>query len=220
MNLYRDLKKRSLLLCLPLSLLLLAISALYAPMTFDALADGGLVLAFPAIVMSWPWGIWGLYRIVYALCGGYQRRVRSYVAGAPNPAETLAALEEAYAAAEPIKRLRLCGAWVFLQKGPATHLYEIGEILWVYQLNKSVTQFFVTTTRRFLVVGLANRMRIKCRMSELQIQQCMNAFAAVPTVVRGYRDSLSSLFNNNIAEFMRLAHSGQLQKDIVLDYEE
>lgn len=220
MNLYRDLKKRSLLLCLPISLLLFAIFAVYTPAAVAMMSEGGFASAFPMIVMSWPWGIWSVYRIVYALCGGYQRRVRKYVAGAPNPAETLAALEEAYQKAEPLKHLRLYGAWAFLQKGPATHLYEIDQILWVYQLNKSVRQLFFTTTRHYLVIGLASGARLQIHMSKKERQQCMNAFAAVPTVVRGYRESLSSLFEHDVAQFMRLARSGQLQKDVVPDYEE
>ncbi len=176
MNLYRDLKKRSLLLCLPLSLLLLAIPALYAPITFEALADGGLVLAFPAIVTSWPWGIWGYTALSTRCAAAISAGCAAMWPGHPIPQRRSRPWKRPMPPPNPLSGCACAAPGCFTKKGPATHLYEIGEVLWVYQLNKSVTQFFITTTRRFLVVGLANRTRIKCRMSELQIQQCMNAF--------------------------------------------
>ena len=72
--------------------------------------------------------------MVYALRGGYQSRVRRYLAQSPNPDLTLEQLERAYSQADRrLNFLCIAGPWVLVQDGADTHLYETSEILWVYR---------------------------------------------------------------------------------------
>jgi len=219
---FQDLKKESFLITLRLSLPLILLSAIYLIPGIDTLVRRGFEEAF-SILVFWliPFSF-GLYRMVYALWGGYQRRVRQYIAGAPNPELTQSQMEQAYNATQKTARTCVTPAWTFIQKGPATYFYETQEILWVYELNRTVRHgLFLHFNYHYLMVGLLNGRRLQFRMSEEQAEIAMDLFRIhAPFVVRGYLESLATLFKRDLPEFTRLARSGQLQKDVVLDQNE
>jgi hypothetical protein len=219
---FQDLKKESFLITLKLSLPLIFLSAIYLIPGIDALVRRGFEEAFSILVLGLIPFSFGLYRMVYALCGGYQRRVRQYIAGAPNPELTQSQMEQAYNATQKTARTCVTPAWTFIQKGPATYLYETQEILWVYELNRTVRHgLFLHFDYHYLMVGLANGQRLQFRMSEEQAEIAMDLFRIhAPFVVRGYLEPLATLFKRDLPEFTRLARSGQLQKDVVLDQNE
>lgn len=219
---FQDLKKESFLITLKLSLPLIFLSAIYLIPGIDALVRRGFEEAFSILVLGLIPFSFGLYRMVYALCGGYQRRVRQYIAGAPNPELTQSQMEQAYNATQKTARTCVTPAWTFIQKGPATYLYETQEILWVYERSRTVRHgLFLHFDYHYLMVGLANGQRLQFRMSEEQAEIAMDLFRIhAPFVVRGYLESLSTLFKRDLPEFIRLARSQQLQKDVVLDQNE
>ena len=88
-------KKESFLITLKLSLPLIFLSAIYLIPGIDTLVRRGFEEAFSILVLGLIPFSFGLYRMVYALCGGYQRRVRQYIAGAPNPELTQSKMEQA-----------------------------------------------------------------------------------------------------------------------------
>ena len=219
---FQDLKKESFLITLKLSLPLIFLSAIYLIPGIDALVRRGFEEAFSILVLGLSPFSFGLYRMVYALCGGYQRRVRQYIAGAPNPELTQSQMEQAYNATQKTARTCVTPAWTFIQKGPATYLYETQEILWVYERSRTVRHgLFLHFDYHYLMVGLANGQRLQFRMSEEQAEIAMDLFRIhAPFVVRGYLESLATLFKRDLPEFTRLALSQQLQKDVVLDQNE
>ena len=219
---FQDLKKESFLITLKLSLPLIFLSAIYLIPGIDALVRRGFEEAFSILVLGLIPFSFGLYRMVYALCGGYQRRGRQYIAGAPNPELTQSQMEQAYNATQKTARTCVTPAWTFIQKGPATYLYETQEILWVYERSRTVRHgLFLHFDYHYLMVGLANGQRLQFRMSEEQAEIAMDLFRIhAPFVVRGYLESLATLFKRDLPEFIRLARSGQLQKDVVLDQNE
>ncbi len=219
---FQDLKKESFLITLKLSLPLIFLSAIYLIPGIDALVRRGFEEAFSILVLGLIPFSFGLYRMVYALCGGYQRRVRQYIAGAPNPELTQSQMEQAYNATQKTARTCVTPAWTFIQKGPATYLYETQEILWVYERSRTVRHgLFLHFDYHYLMVGLANGQRLQFRMSEEQAEIAMDLFRIhAPFVVRGYLESLATLFKRDLPEFTRLARSQQLQKDVVLDQNE
>lgn len=219
---FQDLKKESFLITLRLSLPLIFLSAIYLIPGIDALVRRGFEEAFSILVLGLIPFSFGLYRMVYALCGGYQRRVRQYIAGAPNPELTQSQMEQAYNATQKTARTCVTPAWTFIQKGPATYLYETQEILWVYERSRTVRHgLFLHFDYHYLMVGLANGQRLQFRMSEEQAEIAMDLFRIhAPFVVRGYLESLATLFKRDLLEFIRLARSQQLQKDVVLDQNE
>ena len=219
---FQDLKKESFLITLKLSLPLIFLSAIYLIPGIDTLVRRGFEEAFSILVLGLIPFSFGLYRMVYALCGGYQRRVRQYIAGAPNPELTQSQMEQAYNATQKTARTCVTPAWTFIQKGPATYLYETQEILWVYERSRTVRHgLFLHFDYHYLMVGLANGQRLQFRMSEEQAEIAMDLFRIhAPFVVRGYLESLATLFKRDLPEFIRLARSGQLQKDGVLDQNE
>lgn len=219
---FQDLKKESFLITLKLSLPLIFLSAIYLIPGIGTLVRRGFEEAFSILVLGLIPFSFGLYRMVYALCGGYQRRVRQYIAGAPNPELTQSQMEQAYNATQKTARTCVTPAWTFIQKGPATYLYETQEILWVYERSRTVRHgLFLHFDYHYLMVGLANGQRLQFRMSEEQAEIAMDLFRIhAPFVVRGYLESLATLFKRDLPEFIRLARSGQLQKDVVLDQNE
>ena len=219
---FQDLKKESFLITLKLSLPLIFLSAIYLIPGIDTLVRLGFEEAFSILVLGLIPFSFGLYRMVYALCGGYQRRVRQYIAGAPNPELTQSQMEQAYNATQKTARTCVTTAWTFIQKGPATYLYETQEILWVYERSRTVRHgLFLHFDYHYLMVGLLNGQRLQFRMSEEQAEIAMDLFRIhAPFVVRGYLESLATLFKRDLPEFTRLARSGQLQKDVVLDQNE
>ena len=219
---FQDLKKESFLITLRLSLPLIFLSAIYLIPGIDILVRRGFEEAFSILVLGLIPFSFGLYRMVYALCGGYQRRVRQYIAGAPDPELTQSQMEQAYNATQKTARTCVTPAWTFLQKGPATYFYETQEILWVYERSRTVRHgLFLQFNYHYLMVGLLNGQRLQFRMSEEQAEIAMDLFRIhAPFVVRGYLESLATLFKRDLPEFTRLARSGQLQKDVVLDQNE
>lgn len=219
---FQDLQKESFLHTLKLSLPLIAISLFYLIVNSETLFYAEFVEELPMFIVGFTPFFFGLYRMVYALCGGYQRRVRQYIAGAPDPALTQSQMEQAYNATQKSARICVTEPWTFIQKGPATYFYETQEILWVYQLNRTVRHgLFLHFNYHYLMVGLMNGQRLQFRMSEEHTELAMDLFRIhAPFVVRGYRESLAALFKRDLPEFIRLARSQQLQKDVVLDYNE
>lgn len=219
---FQDLQKESFLHTLKLSLPLILLSAVFLPGSMESLTYYDFTEALPMLILGWGPGLFGIYRMIYALCGGYQRRVRQYIAGAPDPALTQSQMEQAYNATQKSARICVTEPWTFIQKGPATYFYETQEILWVYQLNRTVRHgLFLHFNYHYLMVGLMNGQRLQFRMSEEHTELAMDLFRIhAPFVVRGYRESLATLFKKDLPEFIRLARSQQLQKDVVLDYNE
>ena len=219
---FQDLQKESFFCTFKLSLPLIAISFFYLIINSENIYFYESIDVLPIFVAGFGPLFFGLYRMFYALCGGYQRRVRQYIAGAPDPELTQSQMEQAYNATQKTARTCVTPAWTFLQKGPATYFYETQEILWVYERSRTVRHgLFLHFNYHYLMVGLLNGQRLQFRMSEEQAEIAMDLFRIhAPFVVRGYLESLATLFKKDLPEFIRLARSGQLQKDVVLDQNE
>jgi len=205
MYLYRELRKQSLRACLKLSVLLIAFSVLFVGMLASVSSSGlsGL-LSNPLGFFCLP-GLWGICRLVYALCGGYQSRVRAYVKSAPDPALMLEQLEQAYGQADRnLNCLCIAGPWTLVQNGPATYLYETLDILWVYQFTQTVRRRGISSHTYYLTICDRDE-RLQFCMSEGEVRQCLQAFAAyAPFVVRGYSEELFQLYQSDRDEFNRL----------------
>ena len=221
---YRNLAKLSFSHINKFAVILTALCAAFLAIFLPGLFSKAYVHPFGVILclFAGPAALYGIYRMLYAILGGYQKRVRQYIAAAPDPALTQRQLEQAYAAGRNNGYLCIAGAWVFVQKGPETYLYETQEILWVYERSRTVRHgLFLQFNYHYLMVGLVNGQRLQFRMSEEQAEITMDLFRIhAPFVVRGYLESLATLFKRDLPEFIRLARSQQLQKDVVLDQNE
>ena len=212
MYLYRELKKQSLRACLKLSVWLIVFSVLFVGMLASASSSGlSDLLSTPLGFFCLP-GLWGICRLVYALCGGYQSRVRTYVKSAPDPALMLEQLEQAYGQADrSLNCLCIAGPWTLVQDGPATYLYETLDILWVYQFTQTVRRRGISSHTYYLTICDRDE-RLQFCMSEGEVRQCLQAFAAyAPFVVRGYSSQLSSLYENDRFKFIKAVRQRQEQ---------
>lgn len=212
MYLYRELKKQSLRACLKLSVWLIVFSVLFVGMLASASSSGlSDLLSTPLGFFCLP-GLWGICRLVYALCGGYQSRVRAYVKSAPDPALMLEQLEQAYGQADrSLKCFCIAGPWTLVQDGPATYLYETLDILWVYQFTQTVRRRGISSHTYYLTICDRDE-RLQFCMSEGEVRQCLQAFAAyAPFVVRGYSRQLSSLYENDRFKFIKAVRQRQEQ---------
>ena len=217
MKLYQDLKKTSFIISLKLSIPLMLFSLMFGGTLFTAFARGASVMLGAALGSLIP-GLFGIYRMVYALCGGYQSRIRSYIKKAPDSALTAQQLEQAYAAANPLNRICIAGPWVLIQKGPATHLYEAQEILWVYQRLSTGHSGLIVVWHHSLVLGMNDGQLREFRMPKWACEQCIAAFReSAPAIIRGYSDSLMRLYTRNIAEVLHLVRHPELQKNLETD---
>lgn len=212
MYLYRELKKQSLRACLKLSVLLIAFSVLFVGMLASASSSGlsGL-LSTPLGFFCLP-GLWGIARLVYALCGGYQSRVRAYIKSAPDPALMLEQLEQAYGQADrSLNCLCIAGPWTLVQNGPSTYLYETLDILWVYQYTETTRRGGIASNTYYLTICDRDE-RLRFCMSINEVRQSLQAFAAyAPFVVRGYSRQLSSLYENDRFKFIKAVRQRQEQ---------
>ena len=212
MYLYRKLRRQSFRACLKLSVWLIAISALLLGMLISASASSWSGLfSSPLGVFGLP-GLWGIGRLVYALCGGYQSRVRAYIKSAPDPALMLEQLERAYGQADrSLNCLCIAGPWTLVQNGPSTYLYETLDILWVYQYTETVRRGVSSSSTYYLTICDRDE-RLRFCMSINEVRQSLQAFAAyAPFVVRGYSRQLSSLYENDRFKFIKAVRQRQEQ---------
>lgn len=207
MYLYRQLKRKSFRFVLKKGMPSL-ICFVLQPVLWEPLYFSGSLFVAILLIFSLP-GLIEIGRLVYALCGGYQRRVRRYIAQSPNPDLTLDQMERAYIQADRRpERLCIAGPWTFVQDGPETHLYETAEILWVYQSEQGYPREHYGG--KFLVVCDANGRWYQFPMPERMVAQALAAFAAyAPFVVCGYSSQLAALYQNNLSWFTRQVRQRQ-----------
>ena len=101
MYLYRQLKRQSFAFVLKKGIPAL-VSFLLLPMIFVPVFLAGTLVPWDVIglfLFSLP-GLTEIGRMIYALRGGYQSRVRRYIAQSPNPNLTLEQMERAYSQAD------------------------------------------------------------------------------------------------------------------------
>lgn len=212
MYLYRKLRRQSFRACLKLSIPLIAFSAFFVGILTSVSSSGwsGL-LSTPLGFFGLP-GLWGIGRMVYALCGGYQSRVRAYIKSAPDPALMLEQLEQAYGQADrSLNCLCIAGPWTLVQNGPATYLYETLDILWVYQFTQTTRRGGISSNTYYLTICDRDE-RLRFCMSINEVRQSLQAFAAyAPFVVRGYSGQLSSLYDNDRFKFIKAVRQRQEQ---------
>ena len=204
MYLYRDLKRKSFAFVLKKGIPSL-ISFLLLPVIFVPVFLAGTFFPWDVVgllLFSLP-GLIEIGRMVYALRGGYQSRVRRYIAQSPNPDLTLEQLERAYSQADRrLSHLCIAGPWTLVQDGAATHLYETSEILWVYR--------FVQGYPRDHYGGDAGGHRDKFPLSETMLMQALSAFEAyAPFVVLGFSDALLRLYQSDLQGFARQVRQRQ-----------
>lgn len=211
MYLYRQLRKQSLRACLKLSVPLIAFAALTLCIIAFTSPSGLSDLLFNPLTFFCLPGLWGIARLVYALCGGYQSRVRAYIKSAPDPALMLEQLEQAYGQADrSLKCFCIAGPWTLVQNGPATYLYETLDILWVYQFTQTIHS--ITSSNTYYLTICDRDERLRFEMSINEVRQCLQAFAAyAPFVVRGYSSQLSSLYENDRFKFIKAVRQRQEQ---------
>ena len=147
--------------------------------------------------------------MVYALRGGYQSRVRRYLAQSPNPDLTLEQLERAYSQADRrLNFLCIAGPWVLVQDGADTHLYETSEILWVYRFVQGYPRDHYGGN--FLVICDAGGHRDRCPVSETMLRQALSAFEAyAPFVILGFSEQLLRLYQNDRPGFAQQVRQRQ-----------
>lgn len=210
MYLYRDLRRKSFVFVLKKGIPSL-ISFLLLPAIFVPVFLAGTFFPWDVIgllLFSLP-GLIEIGRMVYALRGGYQSRVRRYIAQSPNPDLTLEQMERAYSQADRrLSHLCIAGPWVLVQDGAATHLYETSEILWVYRFVQDYPRDHYGGN--FLVVCDAGGHRDKFPLSETMLMQALSAFEAyAPFVVLGFSDALLRLYQNDLQGFARQVRQRQ-----------
>lgn len=210
MYLYRDLRRKSFLFVLKKGIPNL-ISFLLLPVIFVPVFLAGTFFPWDVVsllLFSLP-GLIEMGRMVYALRGGYQSRVRRYIAQSPNPDLTLTQLERAYSQADRrLNHLCIAGPWTLVQDGAATHLYETAEILWVYRFVQDYPRDHYGGN--FLVVCDAGGHRDRYPMSGQMVHQAFSAFEAyAPFVILGFSDPLLRLYQNDLQGFAQQVRQRQ-----------
>lgn len=205
MYIYRQLKRDSLIFCLKLSVPLILLSAALIPGSLKALARSGFTEAFPQLFFAFLPGIGGIGRLLFALFGGYQGRIRNYISAAPDPELTARQLDQAYADAEKGGRVCIAGPWTLIQRGPSTYFYETREILWVYEQTQTVQSGLLFSNSHYFTVCEADGTCTQFLMPQWDVDQALVEFRVhAPFVFRGYSEELFQLYQSDRAEFDRL----------------
>ena len=210
MYLYRQLKRQSFAFVLKKGIPAL-VSFLLLPVIFVPVFLAGTLFPWDVIglfLFSLP-GLTEIGRMIYALRGGYQSRVRRYIAQSPNPDLTLEQMERAYSQADRrLDFLCIAGPWVLVQDGADTHLYETSEILWVYRFVQGYPRDHYGGN--FLVICDAGGHRDRYPMSGQMVEQAFSAFAAyAPFVILGFSDPLLRLYQSDLQGFARQVRQRQ-----------
>lgn len=207
MKMYRDLAKRSFAHINRFTIILTALCAAYLAIFLPGIFSKAYVHPFGVILcfFAGPTSLYGICRMLYAILGGYQKRVRSYIKAAPDPAFTQSQLEQAYAAARHDNYLCIAGAWVFVQKGPETYLYETQELLWVYQHKSAVWEAStrqIKDYRYYLAIALTSGALALFEMPEEAAAGSLILFKENTSgIAVGYSDERSALFQKSTQQF-------------------
>ena len=206
---YRNLAKRSFAHINRFVVILTALCAAYLAIFLPGIFSKAYVHPFGIILcfFAGPTSLYGICRMLYTILGGYQKRVRQYIAAAPDSALTQSQLEQAYAAGRHNGYLCIAGAWVFVQKGPETYLYETQEILWVYHHKGAVWEAStrqVRDYRHYLALCSLSGALALFEMPEEAAAGSLILFKENTSgIATGYSDERSALFQKDIRQFAR-----------------
>ena len=209
MKMYRDLAKLSFSHINKFAMILTALCAAYLAIFLPGIFSKAYVHPFGVILCLFAGSaaLYGICRMLYAILGGYQKRVRQYIAAAPDPALTQRQLEQAYAAARHNGYLCIAGAWVLVQKGPETYLYETQEILWVYHHKSAVWEASTREARdyrHYLALCFLSGALMLFEMPEEAAADSLTLFKKNTSgIAIGYSDERSALFQKDIRQFAR-----------------
>ncbi|MDL2323542.1 hypothetical protein LJC61_00125 [Ruminococcaceae bacterium OttesenSCG-928-A16] len=138
----------------------------------------------------------GIYRLIRAITGGYQKKLLDYCKKTGSPEYTLSLIEQQYATAQKFGSLRLTPLYMMFQDGPTTKFFPINDILWVYQrLHKS---YGVITTGRSLVLRFPNKSEAVVAMNQKTLEECREfIYANYPNIAVGYDGDLMRMYNQD-----------------------
>lgn len=147
--------------------------------------------------------IWGLFILIKALTGGYQKKLKKYCA--QNGME--ARIEQFYQTTEPVSNARVNSEYVLTASTGGTGIAKAQDVLWAYMHVLSRKKLFVIT------VSKSYDVRLGCRNGSMIIHDVKNEAAAkallediqkkLPWVILGYTEQIENLFKKNRQEMIR-----------------
>ncbi len=156
---------------------------------------GCFVLFALALVLLWL----GLFPMVKALTGGFQKQVRAKLAEGGSPDQAAERVEYFYDNTTPIGGVRIGREYVFFQNGAESILLRPWDLAWAYQSTTQHRTNGIPTGKTYAAVLCAmDGKKYTLGMAEEEVKALLGAIATtLPGTVLGYDQSLEKLYKEN-----------------------
>ncbi len=160
--------------------------------TICLFAGGGLALI-----------LLGLFFLIRALTGSYQKSIKTYCAEQADPEIALERVETFYQSAEQLNGLRMGDDLLMFQEGATTHLVPVRRVVWAYQqTTQHRTNGIPTGKTHALLLNLDTGKQIVLSMKEEQAKELLAAFdQRYPDMLLGYTKDRAELYRKDLVSF-------------------
>lgn len=147
----------------------------------------------------------GLFFLLRALTGGYQKSLKTYCAEKMDAAMELERLETFYNSAELLYGVRMDDTLLMIQDGATTRLLPVEQVVWAYQqTTQHRTNGIPTGKTHALMLNLENGKQLAIGMKEDQARELLAAFdQRYPNMLLGYTKERAELYRKDRTAFCR-----------------
>ena len=155
----------------------------------------------------------GLYLLINALSGGYQKSIKKYIANSANPDMARERVENFFQNTPENNGLRYNSEFISGQANPTTIFGETKKLAWVYLHTTTHKRNFITVgTTYALVLCFADgsRQEVVVKNEAIAQEHMKNLAALCPQTIFGYSDELSKKFQKDLSGFLSLRYNEQV----------
>lgn len=141
----------------------------------------------------------GLFPMVKALTGGFQKQVRAKLAEGGSPERAAERVEFFYDNTTPIGGVRIGREYVFFQNGAESILLRPWDLAWAYQSTTQHRTNGIPTGKTYAAVLCAmDGKKYTLGMAEDEVKALLGAISTtLPGTILGYDKSLEKLYKEN-----------------------
>ncbi|MFV0412098.1 MAG: DUF6709 family protein [Oscillospiraceae bacterium] len=145
----------------------------------------------------------GVFGLVKALTGGYQKKIMQLAAATPSPDATLQHMEAEFNGATVFGKVRFAPHYVFTQAGPTSEAIPVQNVVWAYQLTQRTNGI---ATSHSLMLGMANGKIANISMGKGNVGSALSFITnTYPHILVGHSYDIAKLFKNNRSALAALA---------------
>ncbi len=145
----------------------------------------------------------GLFPLVKALTGGYQKQVKAKLSAAGDFESAAERAALFYERTEPVSGVRLGSEYVYFMNGANSVLLRPWDIVWAYQSTTQHRTNGIPSGKTYAaILRTADGRQYELGMKEAGVQRLLEAVSAsLPGVIIGYTDDLERIYKQNRSSF-------------------